>query len=310
MISFRARFVRLVTRHLFKKIGGDPDIPRLREIWENLAEKSRPAPGTRVRYVDIADVECDWLVPSGCQDAPVLLYLHGGAYVSGSSKTHRSMVSHIATKAGVRALLPNYRLAPEDPFPAGLNDCVKVYLDLVRSGVDPANIAIGGDSAGGGMTMAVLLSLRDAGAPLPRTAVLLSPWLDLTGQGDSIRSRADEDPLFDGKDMPRAASHYAPSEELENPLISPVYADVHDLPPTLIQVGDHEILLSDSTRIAEKMTADDVQVTLQVWPDMWHVFQYFIGRMPESERAIDDIATYLRARFVDSDERVTDEKAA
>ena len=139
--------------------------------------------------------------------------------------------------------------------------------------------------------------------------MLISPWLDLTGRGDSIRSRADEDPLFDGKDMPRAASHYAPADELENPLISPVYADVHGLPPTLIQVGDHEILLSDSTRIAEKMTAEEVQVTLQVWPHMWHVFQYFVGRMPESERAIADIATYLRARFAKEDEPVANKAA-
>ncbi|MEM9208254.1 MAG: alpha/beta hydrolase [Pseudomonadota bacterium] len=309
MISFRARFVRFVTRKLVRKFGGDPDIPRLRETFESVAARARSAAGTRVKYVDIAGVECDWLVPGGCQDAPVLLYLHGGAYVSGSSKTHRPMVSHIAAAAGMRALLPNYRLAPENPFPAGLNDCVKVYLELLNDGMDPANIAIAGDSAGGGMTMAVLLSLRDAGAPLPNAVVLLSPWLDLTGGGESVQSRADEDPLFDGKDMPRAAAHYAPAEELENPLISPVFADVHGLPPTLIQVGDHEILLSDSTRIAEKMTAEDVQVTLQVWRDMWHVFQFFVGRMPEAERAISDIATYLRARFVRGEETVANKAA-
>ncbi len=309
MISFRARFVRFVTRKLVRKFGGDPDIPRLRETFESLAARARTAAGIRVKYVDIAGVECDWLVPNGCQDAPVLLYLHGGAYVSGSSKTHRSMVSHIAVAAGMRALLPNYRLAPENPYPAGLNDCVKVYLELLNEGMDPANVAIAGDSAGGGMTMAVLLSLRDAGAPLPKSVVLLSPWLDLTGRGESVQSRADHDPLFEGKDMPRAASHYAPAEELENPLISPVYADVHGLPPTLIQVGDHEILLSDSTRIAEKMTAQDVKVTLQVWPDMWHVFQFFVGRMPEAERAIGDIASYLRARFVGEDQPVANKAA-
>ena len=309
MISFRARFVRYVTRKLVKSFGGDPDIPRLREIFEGVAARARSATGIRIKYVDVADVECDWLVPSGCQDAPVLLYLHGGAYVSGSSRTHRAMVSHIATAAGMRALLPNYRLAPENPFPAGLNDCVKVYLELLNEGVDPSDIAIAGDSAGGGMTMAVLLSLRDAGAPLPKTVVLISPWLDLTGRGESVRSRAKEDPLFDGKDMPRAASHYAPAEELTNPLISPVFADVHGLPPTLIQVGDHEILLSDSTRIAEKMTAQDVQVTLQVWPDMWHVFQFFVGRMPEAGRAIADIATYLRSCFEREDEAVPDKAA-
>jgi monoterpene epsilon-lactone hydrolase len=297
MISLRARFVRFVTRQLFRNIDGDADIPELRARWEKIAARSRMAPGVRVKYVDIAGIECEWLVPSGCKEAPVLLYLHGGAYVSGSAKTHRSMVSYLVKRAGMRALVPNYRLAPEHPFPAGLEDCVAVYRELVASGVSPADIAIGGDSAGGGMTMAVLLRLRDAGDVLPRAAVLLSPWLDLRGTGESTKTRARQDPMFKVEDMPNAARHYAPPEEQANPLVSPVYADVHGLPPILIQVGDHEILLSDSTRIAEKISAAGGQVTLQVWPHMWHVFQYFIGRMPEAKKSLVDVANYLRRLF-------------
>jgi len=271
---------------LFRQLDGDADIPHLRAKWEKLAARSRPPSGVRIKYVYLAGVECEWIVPSGCQDAPVLFYLHGGAYVSGSARTHRPMVSYLAKQAGMRALLPNYRLAPENPFPAGLEDCLAVYRELVSEVTDASRVAIAGDSAGGGMTMATLLSLRDAGDVMPETAVLLSPWLDLTGSGDSIRTRASHDPLFKAGEMPKAAANYAPEDRLTDPLVSPVYADVQGLPPILVQVGDNEILLSDATRIADKISAAGGQVTLQVWPDMWHVFQYFVGRMPEAQRAL------------------------
>lgn len=311
MISLRARFVRFLIRQLFRRIDGDADISRLRATWETLAARSRAAPDVRMKHVDIAGVQCEWLVPSGCSDAPVLYYLHGGAYVSGSSATHRAMVSYIAREAGVRALLPNYRLAPEDPFPAGLDDCVAVYRGLLEAGVEPDRIAIGGDSAGGGMTMATLLSLRDAGDTLPGSAVLLSPWLDLTGTGESTRTRDAHDPLFDADDMPKAAAHYAPPELHGDPLVSPVFADVHGLPPVLVQVGDHEILLSDATRIADRISAAGGRVTLQVWPHMWHVFQYSVGQMPEARRAIEDIAAFLRACFqTDADRESPRDQAA
>ena len=134
----------------------------------------------------MSGIDCDWLVPSGCEESSVLLYLHGGAYIMGSSRTHRAMVSYIAKEAGMRALLPNYRLAPEYPFPAGLDDCVAVYRALLDGGTPPERIAIAGDSAGGGMAMATLMSLRDAGDPLPAAAFLMSPWLDLAATGESV----------------------------------------------------------------------------------------------------------------------------
>lgn len=293
----RARLVRLLSSQMFKKISPDSDINALRASWEELAARSRLAANTRVRHATIAGIECDWLIPPDCDDAPVLYYLHGGAYVTGSSKTHRAMVSHIARRSGMRALLPNYRLAPENRFPAGLNDCVAVYRALLESGVDASRIAIAGDSAGGGMTMATLITLRDAGDPLPGAAVLLSPWLDLTASGDSHSSRNDDDPWFNAEDMPESVALYCDAEQVSDPLVSPLFADVAGLPPVMIQVGDHEILLSDATRMADRLSAVGGDVTLEVWPGMWHVFQYFIGKMPESKRAIRRIGRYLRDRF-------------
>lgn len=296
MISLRARLVRFFSKQLFKRIKPDADVVAMRRLFEKLQKRKRMAAGVRMRQASIGAVACEWLVPDGCDDAPILYYLHGGAYLMGSPATHRQMLSYIVREAGVRALLPDYALAPEKPFPAGLHDCLAAYRALLASGVDADSIIIGGDSAGGGMAMAVLLSLREAGDDLPIATVLLSPWLDLTASGDSILSRASRDPWFKGDDMKVVARRYCPHGDLKDPLLSPVYADVSGMPAMLIQVGDHEILLSDATRLTENITAAGGQVTLQVWPEMWHVFQFFIRQMPESARAIKGIATYIRAQ--------------
>ena len=297
MISLRGRMIRFMSKQFFKRIKPDADIDKLRSEFEAIGTKMRPADGVQVRHANIAGIDCDWLVPDGCDDAPVLYYLHGGAYVMGSPKTHRCMVSHIISRAGMRALLPDYRLAPENPFPASLEDSTSVYRALIKGGVDPTNMAIGGDSAGGNLAMATLLALRDAGDPLPATCFLLSPWLDLAAKGESHETRAKHDPWFRPEDMPEVVRKYCSEYDLKNPLVSPVYADASDLPPTLIQVGDHEILLSDSTRLADNISNAGGEVTLQIWPEMWHVFQFFIGQMPESKKAIKGIAEYLRQQF-------------
>ena len=293
----RARMVRYFSKQVFKRVSPQSDILRVRKTFEAMQKKNRVAKGVAVSEAELAGIACEWLIPPGCDNAPVLYYLHGGAYLMGSPATHRKMVSHIAKAAGVRALLPDYSLAPEKPFPAGLNDCLAVYRHLIETGVSANDIVISGDSAGGGMSMATMLSLRDAGDPLPAAAVLLSPWLDLTGRGESGITRAEEDPWFRVDDMMDIASMYQPDGELTNPLVSPVFADANGLPPMLIQVGDHEILLSDSTRLTGNITAAGGEVSLKVWPEMWHVFQFFIGQMPESKRAIIDIGDYIRGRF-------------
>ncbi|HZW58980.1 MAG TPA: alpha/beta hydrolase [Woeseiaceae bacterium] len=293
MISVRARLIRFLAKQYFRQVTPATDVRELRASFENLTRHLRPPRHVDERRASFAGVDCDWLVPRGSEQAPVLLYLHGGAYVMGSSRTHRRLAGFIARAAGVRALLPNYRLAPEYPYPAGLDDAVAVYRALRAQGLPAARIVVAGDSAGGGLAAATVLALRDAGDALPAALVLLSPWLDLAGRGDSMQTRAGVDPLFRPADMPAAAAHYCNSERWRDPLVSPVYADLHGLPPVFIQVGDHEILLSDATRFSDAVSNAGGAVTLQIWPGMWHVFQFFVGRMPESARAIADIAGFI-----------------
>ncbi len=294
MISFRARVFRFFARQYFRRVSPDRDIGEMRQAFEDVTQRLDTPDNVTVRHATIAGIECDWLVPEGSKKTPVLLYLHGGAYVMGSSKTHRQMVATIAKAAGVRAILPNYRLAPENPFPDGIDDACAVYKQLLQQGIEPDEIVIAGDSAGGGLTVATALKLRHDGVPLPAALVLLSPWLDLSASGESVKSRAKLDPLFRAEDMPIVAEFYCSADAVREPLVSPVFANVSGLPPAFIQVGDHEILLSDSTRFADKLTAAGINVTLQVWPDMWHVFQFFGSKMPESEAALVDIARFLR----------------
>jgi acetyl esterase/lipase len=294
MISLRARIIRFVSKQLFKRVSPDSNVKAVRRLFEKVQARKRMAKGVEMRPATIEGVECEWLIPEGCEDAPILYYLHGGAYLMGSPATHRQMLSFIARESGVRALLPDYALAPENPFPGGLNDCLTVYRGLLAAGANASHILIGGDSAGGGMTMATLLSLRDAGDAMPVAAVLLSPWLDLKAGGESMKTRAAKDPWFRPDDMVDIARKYSPEGDLGYPLLSPVYADATGLPDTLIQVGDHEILLSDSTRLSDNIVAAGGKVTLQVWPEMWHVFQFFVRQMPESKRAIGDIANFIR----------------
>jgi len=299
-ISRRAKFVRWLTSKYIKGL----DVPNLpvetaRAQFERIAGAFLVrAMGEAVEQTQIAGVDVDWLRPKNAREDKVLLYLHGGAYVIGSPRTHRQLVSHTARAAGVVAVLPDYRLAPEHPFPAAIDDAVAVYNGLLASGFKPEDIIISGDSAGGGLSVATLLQLRHAGLPMPAAAVLLSPFLDVTGSGESATTRADRDPWFDVADLHVVAAYYCPDEsEWQNPLVSPVFANVAGLPPMLIQVGDDEILLSDSTRLAKKLEAEGVEVELEVWPHMWHVFQMFIRKMPESGAAVRKIAAYIQKRF-------------
>lgn len=256
------------------------------------------ARGVDREEAQLAGVDVDWLKPKDARQDKVLFYLHGGAYVLGSRRTHRQLVSHMAREAGIIAVVPEYRLAPEHPFPAGIDDAVAVYRALLEQGYKPEDIVISGDSAGGGLSMATLLSLRHAGVPLPAAAVLLSPFLDVTGSGESVTTRADQDPWFEASDMEVVARYYCADEsKWRDPLVSPVFANVAGLPPMLIQVGDDEILLSDSTRLADKLEAAGIDVELEVWPDMWHVFQLFIGKMPESRRAVAGIGQYIKKKL-------------
>jgi acetyl esterase/lipase len=225
--------------------------------------------------------------------APTILYLHGGAYIACSPRTHRELVSRIAFACGARCIVPDYRLAPRHPFPAALEDAMSSYTALLADGVDPRTIFLAGDSAGGGLAMATLVSLRDAGAPMPRGAVLLSPWVDLAGTGESLRTNRAYDYL--AGDTVATARLYAKDTELTHPLVSPVYADLSGLPPLLVQSGDAEILFSENQRLVERARAAGVKVEHEIEPGMVHVYQGFAAFSPQGLAAIVSIGRFVRA---------------
>ena len=298
MSSLRAKAMRAVTSAWFRSVNAEKaDVRRMRTVWHALANTLWTASGVDVRRTEFAGMSAEWLTPQAPARGKAMLYLHGGAYVFGNCATHRQLVSYVARACGVRALVIEYRLAPEHPFPAAIEDSLAAYRALRDDGFAPGDIVLAGDSAGGGLVMALLLSLRDAGEQMPAGAVMFSPWLDLTASGESMTTRARRDPWFKPPDMPIIASYYCKEDDYRNPLVSPVFADVHGLPPVYIQVGDDEILLSDSTRIADKIDAAGGDVTLEVWPNMFHVFQVFVHQMPESREAIDKLVPFVTSRL-------------
>ena len=300
-ISLRARIIRRITSWLIRRANiATAPVPKTRKKLDWLGRIAWPTRGVSIEVTKLAGMHAEWYRPKDAAKGKVLLYLHGGAYVLGSCDSHRKLVTRIAKACGVDTVLPEYRLAPEHPFPAGLNDCVRAIRALVEQGYAAEDILIAGDSAGGGLTVASMLQLRREGLPLPGGAILLSPFLDMTGSGESMRTRADKDPWFRPDEIGGVIRHYCPDEDIRNPLLSPVFANVAGLPPTLIQVGDDEILLSDSTRFADKLTAAGCRVRLEVFPKLWHVFQLFVGKMPESRAAIDKIGEHVRNGFPDT----------
>jgi epsilon-lactone hydrolase len=254
----------------------------------------QPAEDVTSTPINAGGIPGAWIVAPGAAEDRVLLYLHGGGYVVGSVDTHRDLMARLSRAAGARVLGVDYRLAPENPFPAAVEDAITAYRWLVGSGMDPAHIAIAGDSAGGGLTLATLVALRDAGAPLPAAAACLSPWVDLEGTGASITTKAAADPFVRQEALQFMAQHYLGGRDPRTPLAAPLYADLHGLPPLFIQVGTAEILLDDATRIAERAKAAGVQVTLDVWDDMIHVWPLFAAILPEGQQATERIGAFIR----------------
>ena len=246
--------------------------------------------------VDAGGVPAEWVTTPQATDGRVICYLHGGGYTMGSVNTHRELVSRLSRAAGARALAVDYRLAPEDPFPAAVEDATTAYRWLLRTGVDPANVVIAGDSAGGGLTAATLVALRDAGDPLPAAGVCLSPWVDLEGIGESMTTKAEADPMVQRDELLDMAKAYLGDADPRTPLAAPLYADLCGLPPLLIQVGTAETLLDDATRLAARARAAGVDVTLEPWEDMIHVWHFMASMLPEGQEAIDRIGEFIRER--------------
>lgn len=297
-ISRRARFIRWLSGRYIRGIDlANAPVTLMRKRLDQLGRLARAARHVAIEKKPIAGLYAEWYRPAGAQPGKLLLYLHGGAYTLGSCDSHRKLVTHMAKEGNIEAVMPEYRLAPEHPFPAGLDDALAVYKELLESGYNAADIVISGDSAGGGLSVATMLQLRHEGLPLPGAAILLSPFLDMSASGETMKTRADRDPWFRPDEIEVVVRYYCPNEDVRNPLLSPVFANVAGLPPTMIQVGDDEILLSDSTRFADKLRTADVDVALEVFPEMWHVFQLFVGKMPESKAAVKKIGAYIKERF-------------
>jgi epsilon-lactone hydrolase len=254
--------------------------------------------GTTVETVSVDGVPSEWVRPAAptAPDA-CILYLHGGGYVLGSCNTHRPLASHLAARTGLPVLLVDYRLGPEHPYPAAVDDSLTAYQWLLAQGYEPGRIVVAGDSAGGGLTLATLLALRDRRLPMPALGVAISPWTDLTLSGESMSSMADRDPMITRAGLQRMADWYVGTADPRDPLVSPRFGDPTGLPPLLIHFGEVEALRDDSVAFAAKAEAGGVDVTLEVWPEMIHVWHAFGPAVPESDAAVTRIAEFIAQRL-------------
>ena len=246
--------------------------------------------------VGAGGVSAEWVTTPGVSEDRVVMYLHGGGYMIGSMRTHRSPLAYLSRVSDSRVLGLNYRLAPEHPFPAAVEDSVAGYRWLLSQGVSPERIVIGGDSCGGGLTIATLVALKYFGDPLPAGGISHSGWTDLAHTGESFVTKAEADPLLDKDMLEGMAAAYLGDRPRTTPLASPYYADLSGLPPLLVQVGTAEVLLDDSLRLAEKAKGAGVDVTLEVWDDMPHVWQAFASFLPEGRQALESCGEFIKQR--------------
>lgn len=289
-------FARVVSMIQSRPVLENPTIEEWRARMEEGA-KMFPAPeGVTYEPVDVDGMKAEWITPDGPSER-TLLYFHGGGYVLGSINTHRHTVALMALAAGARALLIDYRLAPEHPFPAAVEDATAAYRWLLAQGVAADTIVVAGDSAGGGLCAAAILALRDQGQPLPAAGVYLSPWTDMESTGDSMTGKAGVDIMVQKEGLVGMAQTYLGGADPRDPLASPIYADLSGLPPFYIQVGGAETLLDDATRLARNAEDAGAEVELEVWDDMFHVWHAYAPILPEGQQAIDKIGAYIKKRI-------------
>lgn len=266
-----------------------------RVSFERLASITKYPRFVEKEEVKYAGVDAAWFRASKSSNDKVILYLHGGGYCVGSYNSHRAMIARIARAAGYPVLAINYRKAPENPYPGALEDSMAVYKQMLADGWK--NIFISGDSAGGGLALATALKLREEGLTMPTALMLISPWTDLTASGDSVVRKADEDPLIAPDLLEVFAKKYYAGHDPKTPFISPLFADYEKFPPTYIQVGTREVLLDDSTRLAKRMKEAGVQVEMEIWDDMMHVWHWMAGIIPEGNEAIQKMGAYVQRKF-------------
>jgi epsilon-lactone hydrolase len=272
-----------------------PELSERRKRLDALFERYALPTDVRVEAADANGVAAEWSSTPDADETRVIMYLHGGGYVSGSLGSHRHMVAQAGREARARTLAVGFRLAPEHPFPAALEDALAGYRFLLSSGFEPRHIAIAGDSAGGGLTIAALVKLRDTGWPLPACAWCISPWVDLEGLGVSMTTKAEIDPLIQRPYLMELAAAYLQGVDPRSPLASPMHADLEGLPPLLLQVGSAETLLDDAVRLAGVAGDANVMVRLEIWPDMIHVWHLFYQQLAPGRRALAAAGEFIRS---------------
>lgn len=297
MASPQAEAVKAKLIEFAGSLSPDAELDAIRANYETFASLTTQPDGVTWTEVDAGGVPAIWADPAGGATDRVLQYVHGGGYMIGSAHFYRKLTGHLAKALDCRVLNVDYRLAPEFPHPAPVEDSTKAYRWLLDQGIVPAHLAISGDSAGGGLTVATLLNVRDHGLPQPAAAVPISPWVDMEATGASMTSNADKDVLVQEALLKGMVEAFIQGGDARDPLAAPLHADLTGLCPLYIQVGGDETLLDDSVRLAERAEAAGVEVRLDVFPEMQHVFQMAAGTMPEADEAIARMADWLRPRL-------------
>ncbi len=290
MASLQAHFLDLFLRWQVKRrMQHITDINAARAA---LAGPPPPKVGPDIRITEdrLGGIPGEWITCTSARPRATLVYLHGGGYIACSPRTHRSITMAYA-RAGLRVFAPDYRLAPEHPFPAAVEDAVAAFRAVHAAATEP--VVTGGDSAGGGLALAMMLALRDGGDALPLRAALFSPWTDLAVTGATVDSNSRRDAMFNAEMLRRAPPSYLGDADPRDPLASPVFADLRGLPPLLIHVGEREVLLDDSRRLAERARAAGVKVTISVWPAVPHVWQLAQALVPEARQSMRQAAAFL-----------------
>lgn len=271
-------------------------IEGMRRNYEKINDEFSPDEGTNFERLSAGGVPAEMISRDDSDQSRVTIYVHGGGFVIGSVRTHRVIMSKLASASGGKVLGLEYRMAPENPFPAAVEDTIAAYRWLLSEGYDPGKISIAGDSAGGGLVVSALVSLRYLGEPMAGAGWCISPWVDFEGLGNSMTSNAEVDPVVAKEGLEFMAQLYIGDRDRRTPLAAPLYADLNGLPPVLIQVGGAEVLLDDSTRLSDKLKEAKVPVDLEVWDDMFHVWHAFAQILPEGQRAIDRAGAFIKEK--------------
>ncbi len=292
MASWQAHVAVWLLKLSFKRrLAHAPDVGAMRKVMT--PPRFRVPQDVTLNPAEVGGVPGEWLRTADGGPS-TLLYVHGGGYFACSAKGYRPITAGFAQQ-GFRVFAPEYRLAPEHPFPAALDDVLAVYRGLLAQGLDAGQISLGGDSAGGGLALATVLALRDSGNPLPAAVVLFSPWTDLAGTGDSLRFNDRRCAMFYGESIPKAADLYLRGQDARNPLASPLYAELAGLPPLLIHVGSDEVLLDDSRRLADRARAAGVPVDIKIWPVVSHAWQLGYPMVPEARQSIQEASAFIKS---------------